>query len=302
MPGCARAGPLSLVQFQRRFTYAWLGLLAFCVVYAGAPLTLVDALRTGRFWTGWTAYEKLGPGAYAHLNDVGGGGRGKVDAAGERSLPTTGPNAPSSSSSSRPLGVLRTTLLSARAALQTLTGLAIPIWHLPSILGEPSVAPPAGHLRRRTYVPLTVGQLILGLGYTAAVGACVFQDAALVNNANRLGFLALAQLSPLLLLATKNSPLAFVLTTSYDRLNWAHRWAGRLVWLCATAHGCVLPLARAARCPAHRQETDDEITRGLGRAIWINQMGDVATNDKMQRGLIAYGLLTAVRPFSSPPV
>lgn len=68
---------------------------------------------------------------------------------------------------------------------------------------------------------------------------CVILHAPLVDNSNRAGFLALAQLPPLFLLAGKASPLALLLppTFAYTRLNVFHRWSARGVVLCAGIHG-----------------------------------------------------------------
>lgn len=54
-----------------------------------------------------------------------------------------------------------------------------------------------------------------------------------------LGFLALAQLPPVFLFATKNSLLSMALGAGrgWEKLNFLHRWAGRGLFLSATVHG-----------------------------------------------------------------
>lgn len=89
---------------------------------------------------------------------------------------------------------------------------------------------------RKGYIGLTVGQMIIVGAYAAGVLVCTLQGAQLSFNANRPGFLALAQLIPVILLSTKNNPLGLLLGLGYGKLNWAHRWAGRMLWLCATLH------------------------------------------------------------------
>lgn len=89
---------------------------------------------------------------------------------------------------------------------------------------------------RKGYIGLTTGQIIIVATYAAGVLVCTLQGADLGYNANRPGFLALAQLIPVVLLSTKNNPLGLLLGLGYEKLNWAHRWAGRLLWLCATLH------------------------------------------------------------------
>lgn len=54
---------------------------------------------------------------------------------------------------------------------------------------------------------------------------------------SRSGFLVLAQLSAVFLLATKNNILALLLGRGWEKLNFLHRWAGRGVFLSATFHG-----------------------------------------------------------------
>lgn len=53
------------------------------------------------------------------------------------------------------------------------------------------------------------------------------------------GFLALAQLPPVFLFATKNSIASLLLGpgVGYERLNFMHRWAGRGLFLGGLIHG-----------------------------------------------------------------
>ena len=52
----------------------------------------------------------------------------------------------------------------------------------------------------------------------------------------RAGWLSVAQLPLLLLLAGKNNLIGLFTGISYERLNVFHRWVGRTVWLTATFH------------------------------------------------------------------
>lgn len=70
------------------------------------------------------------------------------------------------------------------SAWQTVSGLAIPLPFRPPFSPRDDSQ---GTNSRRTYLPLTVGQLVLAGAYTAAVGVCVFKDAELRTNTNRLG-------------------------------------------------------------------------------------------------------------------
>lgn len=52
----------------------------------------------------------------------------------------------------------------------------------------------------------------------------------------RIGFIALAQLPLVFLLAGKNNIIGFLIGSSYERLNWLHRWTARILFLTVTLH------------------------------------------------------------------
>lgn len=52
----------------------------------------------------------------------------------------------------------------------------------------------------------------------------------------RTGFIATAQLPLIFLLAGKNNIIGFLVGSSFERLNWLHRWASRILWLTVTIH------------------------------------------------------------------
>ncbi|CAE6513236.1 unnamed protein product [Rhizoctonia solani] len=81
------------------------------------------------------------------------------------------------------------------------------------------------------------GQVILLAGIIVAAILCLTQAAQLKSNSNRAGFMALSLLTPTFLFASKNSPAALLLGKGYEKLNWVHRWSGRLLFLMATTHG-----------------------------------------------------------------
>ena len=56
------------------------------------------------------------------------------------------------------------------------------------------------------------------------------------NIGYRTGFIATAQLPLIFLLAGKNNIIGFLIGSSYERLNWLHRWASRILWLTVTIH------------------------------------------------------------------
>ncbi|KAJ7703720.1 ferric reductase like transmembrane component-domain-containing protein [Mycena rosella] len=79
-------------------------------------------------------------------------------------------------------------------------------------------------------------------GYAVFALVCIVLQAPLVENPNRAGFLALAQLPPVFIFASKNSPLTALLLgpgVDYTKLNYIHRWAGRGLFLGALVHGAL---------------------------------------------------------------
>lgn len=52
----------------------------------------------------------------------------------------------------------------------------------------------------------------------------------------RTGFVSLAQLPLIVLLAGKNNIIGFLIGSSYERLNWLHRWTARILFLTVTIH------------------------------------------------------------------
>ncbi|KAJ7041407.1 hypothetical protein C8F04DRAFT_1391200 [Mycena alexandri] len=89
-------------------------------------------------------------------------------------------------------------------------------------------------------IPLNVGQMVVVAGYAAFALVCIVLKAPLMENPNRAGFLALAQLTPVFLFASKNSPLTALLLgpgADYTKLNYIHRWSSRFLFLGALVHG-----------------------------------------------------------------
>ncbi|KAG6864120.1 hypothetical protein C0991_012346 [Blastosporella zonata] len=88
------------------------------------------------------------------------------------------------------------------------------------------------------WTPDAVG-LNVGHSYIATVLACICTSAPLMTNPNRAGFLAIAQLTPIFLLASKNTVFSLLLPPSYayTRINVLHRWVSRTMFLSAAVHG-----------------------------------------------------------------
>ncbi|KAF5352252.1 hypothetical protein D9757_012517 [Collybiopsis confluens] len=86
---------------------------------------------------------------------------------------------------------------------------------------------------------LNFGQIFVILTYLIIVLICIIMGAQLVNNSNRAGFMALAQLPVVFLFATKNSIVSLLLGPGhgYEKLNYIHRWSARCLFLGAVVHG-----------------------------------------------------------------
>lgn len=122
--------------------------------------------------------------------------------------------------------------------------------------------------------------VLLIAGYAAVVVVCICTSAVLVSNPNRAGFLALAQLTPVFLFASKNTVLSLLLPPffAYTRLNVLHRWASRTLFLAAVLHG----------------------------SLWINNhlVWDIQIlgQQKETSGVAAFGVLCAIVLTSFRPV
>ena len=101
--------------------------------------------------------------------------------------------------------------------------------------------------------------MLILVAYAATVIVCIVVDAPLISNSNRPGkqccfnpfvylnnfcfslpgFIALAQFPVVFLFATKNSLLSLLLGpgNGYEKLNFIHRWSGRVMFLGAVLHG-----------------------------------------------------------------
>ncbi|KAK7027523.1 ferric-chelate reductase Frp1 [Paramarasmius palmivorus] len=90
-------------------------------------------------------------------------------------------------------------------------------------------------------IGMNLGQVILIVLYVLVLIMCITMDAQLVENANRAGFMALAQFPVVFLFATKNSVASLLLGpgNGYERLNFIHRWAGRGMFLGGVIHGAL---------------------------------------------------------------
>lgn len=91
--------------------------------------------------------------------------------------------------------------------------------------------------------PPPLGRVLLLLAYWAVI-IYMMTDGAIVRDYyfwERIGFrnawVTVTQLPLLYLLASKTNVIALISGTSYERLNWLHRWVARTMFITATVHG-----------------------------------------------------------------
>lgn len=92
------------------------------------------------------------------------------------------------------------------------------------------------------------------------------------------GFMTVAQLPLVFLLASKNNILAALLGRGWEKVNFLHRWSGRAIFMSATIHG----------------------------SLWISNhlriKPSALKEDKEVHGMAAYGTLCLVVLLSLRPV
>lgn len=150
-----------------------------------------------------------------------------------------------------------------------------------------SASLPTLHLRRWRISSPPLGKTLIVLAYLTAV--CVFcfwgydteSQWSWENIAYRCGCIAVAQLPLLFLLAGKQNLIGLATGTSYERLNWLHRWAARIMWLTSTFHMMFW-------------------FRSWARYNYIWRK--ISTDRLSQTGFAAYLVLTAVVVFSFLPI
>ncbi|KAJ9100909.1 hypothetical protein QFC20_005325 [Naganishia adeliensis] len=260
-------------KYQRYYTHAWTAFTATCIL--GSVPYLVRAFGNGYWRKGYMVNERVGAVAGTEKTIIEGKDREQCCNDADETPITPAPP--------RRYAVHSRLLITLHACAQSLFSGTLPIPTVdlsPRFLGRliKEGGTQLADCCRKGYIGLTVGQVIIVAAYTAGVILCSVQGAQLKFNANRPGFLALAQLIPVILLSTKNNPLGLLLGLGYEKLNWAHRWSGRLLWLCATLH----------------------------MALWVDQYRrtgqlKVLASSENKYGIAAYVLLCALAVFSVRP-
>ena len=190
--------------YQRKFSIAWASIAAFFII-AASP-SFIRFARNGRARDALTgvredgnAYEPVG----VEKNET-------------------------SRSSSKKVRKLRNVVSVCRAPmLWTATFIGLDLGQRRHLSTPPSV------------FLADIKTVVLVVAYYVAIILCIVLKAELIDNPNRAGFMAIAQLPPVFLFATKNSPLAILLSSGYEKLNYLHRWCSRGTVLAAAIHGAL---------------------------------------------------------------
>jgi predicted ferric reductase len=111
-----------------------------------------------------------------------------------------------------------------------------------AIIREGSNAPIKIGYGSRSFGSVPTGRVIIILSYfTIVIVMCFYKlnpkDSAMFEDIGyRTGFIAIAQIPLLFLLAGKNNIIGFFTGIGYERLNWLHRWTARILWLTVVIH------------------------------------------------------------------
>ncbi|KAF2181584.1 hypothetical protein K469DRAFT_752784 [Zopfia rhizophila CBS 207.26] len=95
-------------------------------------------------------------------------------------------------------------------------------------------SPSLGQVSLVTFYTITIILLIV------SVNAPKFSSHFVDDIAFRAAWISLTQVPLLYFLATKRGPLNLLAAISYERINWFHRWAGRILLLSATVHMAIM--------------------------------------------------------------
>lgn len=108
-------------------------------------------------------------------------------------------------------------------------------------MSHPQLYIPIKGLRWTT--PLPLGRILILFIYWAVVAYFMAYDVSKKDVyyweriGYRNGWVTMAQLPMLYLLAMKINPVAHLIGTSHERINWLHRWVSRTMLITATVHG-----------------------------------------------------------------
>lgn len=96
--------------------------------------------------------------------------------------------------------------------------------------------PLASFVRYRIVPGLSMGQILIFVGYFSILAYATFFDSNPFTDATRTGCIAISQLPIVFALATKNNLVGMLLGKGYEKLNFLHRFVGRLLVVAANLH------------------------------------------------------------------
>ena len=134
-------------------------------------------------------------------------------------------------------------------------------------------------LFNRRYQSAPLGKTCLALGNLAVVLVLCFHGLDTTDHwqwesvAYQTGYIAVTQLPLIVLLAGKRNIIGFLIGSSYERLNWLHRWTARTLFLTVTLHmGFWLRSWARYNYIGRKLKTDPIAQRGLAAwciLLWI---------------------------------
>jgi predicted ferric reductase len=144
---------------------------------------------------------------------------------------------------------------------------AIALLPTPRIFGFVVTILPLG----RVIVLATYGAVVLSL--LTLVDAPVFSDHFLDDVAFRAAWISLTQIPLVYFLSTKRGPVNLLAGLSHERMNWAHRWIGRMLFVSTTTHVVIMKSSISTKDILHSRDPTMSVVRyGIATytvLIWI---------------------------------
>lgn len=163
-----------------------------------------------------------------------------------------------SSRSARPESIWATSYAVATAITRELSHASLPVYHFRSFkVRTPSLGP--------AFIVLAWLTVILVFSF---YGYDTFNQRQWEDIAYRVGSLAVAQLPLMFLLSGKQNLIGMVIGSSYERLNWLHRWVARVFWITVTIHMSFWFRSWARYNYIRRKIQIDRLTQ-TGLACWV---------------------------------
>ncbi|KAF2733716.1 hypothetical protein EJ04DRAFT_494718 [Polyplosphaeria fusca] len=131
---------------------------------------------------------------------------------------------------------------------------------------------------------LSAAQVFIAVAYFCIAGVLIvsvdaprFSEHFVDDVAFRAAWITLAQVPLVYFLATKRGPLNFLAGISYERINWLHRWVGRVLFISATTHMSIMLYSISIADIIHSKDKVMIIVRygvgAYGALAWIALTG-----------------------------